>query len=226
MIVHHEYDLKPIYFKNVFIQLFEFIHYFHQKHTGKELHDFIDKKLWRTEAELLSGFENKWVLYRGKNVVNYHPIEIVTAQKYNCLRLKTDQGYKYYERYKYGSELLMGPFSGECPDCAVEPGEYHTFYCDIETCPICDWQLLGCKCEGEYWIQKDHNLTEDTENINKTEQQATIADGENVGGVITAKFITPPLSSDVKIQDLSYASDLSHHLIQNRMVWTRLIKPL
>ena len=54
----------------------------------------------------------------------------------------------------------MGPFSGECPDCAVEPEEFHTFYCDIEECPICDWQLFSCKCEWEYWIQKDQTLIE------------------------------------------------------------------
>lgn len=79
MIVHYEYDLKPEYFKKIFLQLFEFIHYFHFKHIKAELHDFIDEKLWRTEAELLAEFKNQWVTYRGEKMVNYYPFEIVIA---------------------------------------------------------------------------------------------------------------------------------------------------
>jgi len=44
-IVHHEYELNPHQQYSIFIQLFEFIHYFHKKHFHIELHDFIDKKL-------------------------------------------------------------------------------------------------------------------------------------------------------------------------------------
>jgi hypothetical protein len=140
------------------------ISYFHLKHIGTELHDFIDKKLWKTEAELLAEFNNQLVTYRGKNFVNYYPLEIVSAQKYNCLRLNTDKGYKYYERYKFGPGPDDEIFEGECPDCAVKLGEYHASGCDIERCPICNWQLLSCNCDADFWIQRNKSLIEPPKN--------------------------------------------------------------
>lgn len=160
MIVHFEYDLKPEYYKNIFLQLFEFIHYFHHKHIGAELHDFIDDKLWRTEAELLADFKNQWVTYRGQKMVNYYPFEIIISQKYNCLRINRGKEFGYYERYKFGDGPNNEVYGGTCPDCAVNPGEYHTFGCDIETCPICGWQLLSCNCDANPWIQRNQSLIE------------------------------------------------------------------
>lgn len=33
-----------------------------------------------------------------------------------------------------------------CPDCNVAPGEIHDHGCDVERCPICKMQLIGCNC--------------------------------------------------------------------------------
>lgn len=45
-----------------------------------------------------------------------------------------------------------------CPDCAVEPGEIHHWGCDVERCPFCGFQMLGCSGEcrgGKYIIEEE-----------------------------------------------------------------------
>jgi ribosomal protein L37AE/L43A len=37
---------------------------------------------------------------------------------------------------------IMKP--GPCPDCGAAIGERHNSGCDIERCPHCGWQALGC----------------------------------------------------------------------------------
>lgn len=151
-IVHHEYEINPDYYRSVFVELFEFVHYFHAKHLDAELHERIDPALWRTEAELLAQFSAEWVTYRGKKLPSRLPFDIVVAQRYTAVRQPSEGGCKYLSREKY-----LGDYGPECPDCAVNEGEYHTGFCDIERCRSCGEQLLMCLvssdgCNVEYWI--------------------------------------------------------------------------
>jgi len=163
-IVHHEYNVNELHMKSIYLQLFEFVHYFHFKHISLELHDFINKKMWRTEAELLSEFRENMVVYRGQELPKDYPLEIVTGQKYNGMRIGVKGNYKFYKRYIYGND----PFSDSknediqkvCDDCGVEIGEIHVSYCDLETCPICCEQLLSCTCQKEFWIVTDESKFE------------------------------------------------------------------
>lgn len=162
-IVHYEYEHNSFHQWSIYVELFEFIHYFHKRHIGSELHSRIDKKLWRTEAELLNQFESEWVYYKGRKLPNFLPLEIVDAQKYTTVRQKKNGLIKYFARIRYG-EGGTSYFDGPCPDCGVEKNEYHAWNCDIETCPVCGEQLLSCRvsesrCNVEYWmIRKNQKL--------------------------------------------------------------------
>lgn len=47
-------------------------------------------------------------------------------------------------RVAYGAER-RGLFAGEqCHDCFVVRGAIHHFGCDVEECPSCRGQMLGC----------------------------------------------------------------------------------
>lgn len=151
-IVHHEHELNPDYYRSVFVELFEFVHYFYAKHLDGELHDRIDKGLWRTEAELLAQFTNDWVTYRGKILPSSLPFDIVVAQRYTQVRAPVAGGYVYLPRLKCDET-----YGDQCPDCGVNTGEYHTAYCDMERCPNCGGQLLMClvaegACNVDYWM--------------------------------------------------------------------------
>jgi hypothetical protein len=64
-------------------------------------------------------------------------------------RFKDDQ--KVYEPVRYGEEEEdWGAGSGRlCHDCYCPAGAYHHIGCDVERCPRCGGQAIGCDCEHE-----------------------------------------------------------------------------
>jgi hypothetical protein len=159
--LHLEHDANPEYLESIYLNLFEFLYFFHQAHFETELHDHIDQSLWRKEAELIAKFEKQWVTYRGREVQNQRPLDILLGQKYNAVRKPCGSGYEFYERERF-TGIEGYPDVKWCHDCNAEINEYHGTYCDIERCQICGNQLLLCLwgiggCDVEYWIQKDKN---------------------------------------------------------------------
>jgi HEPN domain-containing protein len=146
-VVHYEFELNKFECKKTFAQLFEFVHFFHMKYLRQETHEKIAKELWGVEARLMTYFREEFVLYNGVEMHRENPQDIVAAQKIPFF----EESGKKYARYKYGEEsrwLALGSEYSEtpCHDCGVVKGQFHAERCDVEQCPKCDRQLLGCGC--------------------------------------------------------------------------------
>lgn len=44
-----------------------------------------------------------------------------------------------------------------CPDCAVDVGEFHLPGCDVEVCPRCKGQAIGCGCSDNDADDEDND---------------------------------------------------------------------
>ena len=52
------------------------------------------------------------------------------------------------DRVPFGMEKRThGINDGKCHDCGVLPGHFHHLFCDMESCPKCEEQFIGCDCE-------------------------------------------------------------------------------
>jgi hypothetical protein len=99
-------------------------------------------------------FRENSVFYHGVDVYKSHPHEIIAAQRL----VGYSDGERDYYRIKYGDEegMFTGQFAEEgrpCPECAVLKGQYHADGCDLEECPMCHGQALGCPCTAQFYFE-------------------------------------------------------------------------
>jgi HEPN domain-containing protein len=146
-IVHYEFELNRFDCKNTFAQLFEFVHFFHDKYLKHEIHAHIARDMWPTESRLMMYFKSQFVVYNGIEMSKYNPAEILDAQRETYFER---DGQKFY-RSKYGEEPGWSDIDPNfadipCHDCGVVKVQYNAESCDVEQCPRCRHQLLGCAC--------------------------------------------------------------------------------
>lgn len=88
-----------------------------------------------------------YIIHNGRKCLPDWPQKIELAQRQSvCLiegvkHLRVAYGYEHFHR--------NGDVSESCPDCCVEEGQYHVMGCDVEECPHCMEQAIGCSCEAE-----------------------------------------------------------------------------
>jgi hypothetical protein len=144
--MHFEVDAPVRQLEAAYADLFEFAHFFQFGELSGELHSHIAEEFYAVEAVTMEQFQKDTVVYQGSEVVKYFPSEIVDAQFAPRLLI----GGVSYPRIRRGAaDDLQGTTNGPCGDCSVLAGQLHVFYCDLERCPKCREQLLGCGCHWE-----------------------------------------------------------------------------
>jgi hypothetical protein len=88
--------------------------------------------------------ERKRILYRGVPMIEGWPDKIQAAQNVLSYTLNG----KSSHRVRYGDEQDDWDADAvPCHDCRVLKGEFHVPGCDVEQCPVCGGQLIGCACD-------------------------------------------------------------------------------
>ena len=88
------------------------------------------------------------VLYNGHMMAEFWPKRIEEAQHLQVCVASTP-----YERIRYGDERRLwggkrkAKLPPSCHDCGVLKGQLHVPSCDMEECPACGDQALGCGCK-------------------------------------------------------------------------------
>ncbi len=85
----------------------------------------------------------KRVTFQGVEMKAGWPERILAAQAVTTLSIAGLE----HPRIRYGDESeQLAAGSRPCPDCKVQQGQFHVPSCDLEECPSCGGQAIGCDC--------------------------------------------------------------------------------
>jgi hypothetical protein len=130
-----------------------------RQHSMSDVKDLLLRKVYGEHSSLAHRPEIlKWrgelVAFRGEQVASYWPKLLKKSQRRTTyqvaktvkrIRYGDEPGFKSFAR-RYGKEYLKRP----CGDCSALPGEVHGPGCDMERCPGCGGQAIGCACLLDY----------------------------------------------------------------------------
>jgi len=123
-------------------------------HSISELNDVILQKLFGREVRHEDLPELTWrgelVEFRGQEVASFWPEKLAGAQRLTHYVCRVP-------RIRYGDESSDWKADEyPCHDCGALKGEFHVPSCDVEECPVCHGQALGCECiEAVAWHEDD-----------------------------------------------------------------------
>jgi len=84
-----------------------------------------------------------FVVYNGIRMIEGWPERIEQAQSQTTVVIEGRQ----YNRVRYGEERDDWNAEAQpCHDCRVVKGQFHVQGCDVESCPACGEQAIGCDC--------------------------------------------------------------------------------
>lgn len=162
-IAHYEVDLTIEDAKSIYALVFEFLHSFHERELGEDLHTHISEQNWWKEAQLIEVFRSDFVTYNGVDVIKTWPAEIVAAQDLVDIEIEG----QIFQRVAYGQEPFWaeaspGYASSPCHDCAIVAGQLHVPGCDAEQCPRCQTQLITCACTVTSPMEDEPELAQES----------------------------------------------------------------
>lgn len=122
-----------------------------RKYSIEEVHRLVLEKLFGSGVDEEDLPELTWkgerVEFRGAPVASFWPAKLARAQQKTTLLVDIP-------RIRFGDETYMKTAYPDlpCHDCAAIRGEYHGPGCDMEECPVCHGQALGCEHIVDDWL--------------------------------------------------------------------------
>jgi TIR domain-containing protein len=113
-----------------------------REHDIASVRKLLLSKLFGNDVEDEDLAELTWhgdiVDFRGEQVASFWPKKLEDAQRKTTYLVEVPRIRRGEEKHKWPGEM--------CHDCSALPGEYHVPGCDVEECPVCGSQALGCRC--------------------------------------------------------------------------------
>ena len=95
-------------------------------------------------------------------MAKFWPARLKDAQEHTSVLITAP-----FKRIRYGDEEWIkrtkAKIKPNCHDCAARIGEFHVPSCDVEECPNCKGQMIGCGCRPVVVSEADIEAWEEQE---------------------------------------------------------------